>query len=1153
VIANAFGAVTSSNALLQVAPLGFNSQPQPLAVLAGTNAMFSVAVNGQGPFTYQWQLNGTNISNGSKSVLFVNNVSPTNGGEYSVIVSNSFGMLVSSNALLTVIPLAISTQPHSEITFLGGTALLTVSATLLGPFYYQWQRNGANIIGATNDFLLLANADPSQDGTYSVIVSNIFGTVTSSNATVTVCAAAAWGDNSAGQTSVPLELTNATMISAGYYHALFLKPDGSVGAWGDDADGDAEVPTNLTNVVDISAGGYHNLALKSDTTVVAWGAGEVDHGDYANDEVHGQSIVPAGLTNVVRVTAGGFHSLALKSDGTVIAWGWNLSGQSTVPPSLTNVVALAAGWAHSLALKSDGTIVGWGYNHEGELNLPSNLSNVVAIAAGYYFSMALKSDGTVIAWGDNSAQQTTVPIGLSNVVAIAASGYHCLALKADGTLVGWGDNSDGQNNIPVGLTNVVMISAGAYYNLALVPHGPPVAIVPAVQLTILGGQTVYVPAIDIGLRPLSCQWQFGGVNLIGATNPLLTLIGTQATSGTYALVVSNSYGKTTSSNVSLTVIPLLIGSPPANQNVLAGTNMTLTVTANGWTPFNYQWQFDGTNLPGATSATLTVSNIQPVQAGQYAVAVGNAFGVVTSSAAQVEVAPLAITVQPRNQSTFLGGTASFSVSAALEGPFTYQWRLNNTPISGATNSSLLLTNVQLTEAGLYSVVVQNVLGSAVSSNATLFVSQGEGWGYNSAGQASVPQGLTNVVKIAAGGYHSLALLQNGTVVAWGLNANGQANVPAGVSNVVAIAAGAYHSLALMSNGAIRAWGLNNYGQTTVPASLTNGVATAAGFYHSVALRSDGTLIAWGNNGSGQTAVPVGLSNVVAVAAGGYHTIVLKRDSTVISWGLNDYGQTNVPVGLSNVVAISAGLYHSLALRNDGSVTAWGNNAYNQTTIPAGLSNVVAIAGGGYHNLVLRNDGTVAAWGNNFYGQASGPNGTANAEAIAGGLYHSLILFNPGTPYITEQPVSRTIDAGSTVRFNAAAIGMPVVTYQWQFNGTNVDGATNTSLLLTNAPLVSAGEYTFVASNLLGFATSYPAFLNVLRTTSQFGNNLQLGGEGFGFTLNGLSGHGPVVVYSSTNLIEWYPIYTNQAVLGSLRVLDSSATNSPLRFYRVIEE
>jgi alpha-tubulin suppressor-like RCC1 family protein len=1135
--------------------LALEIEPLSQTVPVGQTATFNVTAVSPDALAYQWLFAGTNIAGANNSSYTISNVQSNNAGVYNVVISNTVtsATIISSNAVLTVIPPALVVEPAYLTVAPGSTAMFSVDATGFYPIGFQWQFNGTNLPGATNSVLVLTNANSGEVGTYSVTVSNLYGSVTSTNVTLSVSPVAAWGDNSSGETAIPTSLTNAIMISAGYYHALSLRPDGSIGAWGDDSDGDIEVPTNLSSVVEISAGGYHNLALKSDGTVVAWGAGQVDHGIYANDLEHGQSIVPAGLSNVVGITAGGFHSLALKSDGTVVAWGWNLSGQTSVPTGLSNVVALAAGWAHTLALKSDGTIVGWGYSYDGELNMPSNLSNVVALAAGYYFSMALKADGSVLVWGDDSFGETNIPIGLSNVIAIAASGYHCLALESDGTLIGWGDNSGGQNDIPAGLTNVVMISSGAYYNLAIVPHGSPATIVPAVQLTILGGGTVFVPAMGVGSRPLSYQWESDGTNLVGATNLLLTLTGTQAMSGTYALVVSNSYGATTSSNVSLTVIPLLISSPPSSQNLLAGTNMTLTVAATGWTPFVYQWQFNGTNLPGATNLAMTVTNIQPFQAGNYAVAVGNVFGAVTTSAAQIQVAPLAITTQPQNQSTFLGGTASFNVSAAIEGPFTYQWQLNGSPIGGATNNSLLLTNVQFSQAGLYSVIVQNNLGAVLSSNAMLYVSQGAGWGYNSAGQATVPQGLTNVAKIAAGGYHSLALLQNGTVVAWGLNQYGQTTVPAGLSNVEAIAAGGYHSLALMSNGTVQAWGLSVYGQTTVPTGSSNCVAIAAGYYHSVAVRSDGTVMAWGINGSGQTSVPVGLSNVVAVAAGGYHTLVLKSDSTVSAWGLNNYNQTNVPVGLSNVVAISAGLYDSLALRNDGTVIAWGNNSYNQTNIPTGLSNVVAIAAGGYHNLALKNDGTVVAWGNNNYGQTSGPNATANVEAVAGGLYHSLILFNPGSPYITEQPVSRTIDAGAGVNFNAAAMGLPALTYQWQFNGTNVDSATNTLLVLTNVPLASAGQYTFVVSNLLGVTASYPAFLNVLRTTPQFGNNLQWGEEGFGFTLNGLSGHGPVVVYASTNLMDWLPIYTNPPVLGTLQVLDPSATNSPIRFYRALEE
>src|SRR5207244_1535234 len=70
------------------------------------------------------------------------------------------------------------------------------------------------------------------------------------------------------------------------------------------------------------------------------------------------------------------------------------------------------------------------------------------------------------------------------------------------------------------------------------------------------------------------------------------------------------------------------------------------------------------------------------------------------------------------------------------------------------------------------------------------------WGHNLYGQTSVPPGLSNVVGIAAGGYHSLALRSDGTIVAWGDNSFGQTNVPTGLRDVVAIAAGRAHSLAL---------------------------------------------------------------------------------------------------------------------------------------------------------------------------------------------------------------------------------------------------------------------------------------------------------------------------------------------------------------------
>ena len=141
-----FGTVVSSNAIVSVTPLNITAQPQGICVLAGTNTTFSVTPSGQGPFSYQWELNGTNILGGTNSNLTVLNVSPAGAGFYAVAVSNAFGVLISSNALLMVIPIVISAQSQSETPFLGATTVLSVTAALEGPFYYEWQFDGTNIL-----------------------------------------------------------------------------------------------------------------------------------------------------------------------------------------------------------------------------------------------------------------------------------------------------------------------------------------------------------------------------------------------------------------------------------------------------------------------------------------------------------------------------------------------------------------------------------------------------------------------------------------------------------------------------------------------------------------------------------------------------------------------------------------------------------------------------------------------------------------------------------------------------------------------------------------------------------------------------------------------------------------------------------------------
>ncbi|MDB4809285.1 hypothetical protein OAH21_01085 [bacterium] len=265
------------------------------------------------------------------------------------------------------------------------------------------------------------------------------------------------------------------------------------------------------------------------------------------------------------------------------------------------------------------------------------------------------------------------------------------------------------------------------------------------------------------------------------------------------------------------------------------------------------------------------------------------------------------------------------------------------------------------------------------------------WGANRLKQCDVPSDLTDVVGIAAGRDHSLALKKDGTVVAWGYSYERQCDVPSGLTDVVGIAAGDHHSLALKKDGIVVAWGNNRDTQCNVPSDLTDVVGIAAGKYHSLALKKDGTVVAWGHNENKQCDVPSDLTDIMGIAAGDYHSLALKKDGTVVVWGSNLFKQCDVPSGLTDIMGIAAGYYHSLDLNKDGTVVAWGDNGFKQCDVPSDLTDVVGIAAGKYHSLALKKDGTVVAWGNNDNKQCDVPSGLTDVVGIAAGYGHSIAL------------------------------------------------------------------------------------------------------------------------------------------------------------------
>ena len=462
VVSNAGGTVTSLLASLTVTPKApvFTLQPVSAQVAAGTNFTFTGLANGSQPISYQWLRNGTSIANATQTAFSLTNVTPSNNGTYTLVASNAVNSVSSAPVTLIVIPVPQIVQPLTNLIVDSGSNLvLSVVASGSAPLSYNWQFNGLPL-SAVSSSLSISNIKPSQSGFYMVTVTNSRGAI-SSTGRVSVLGlagqASAWGDNAAGQSSVPAALGTVVAVTGGDYHTAALFHNGTLTVWGNNGDGQATVPTNILHFVALTSGAAHNLAVTETGSVVAWGRNEA-----------GQCNVPAGTSNtVVSVAAGDSFSLALLNNGTVTGWGDNSFGQISIPGGLTAVQAIVAGREHSLALRANGLVTAWGYNTYGQATVPASVSNVAAIAAGYLHSAALLSNGMAIVWGDNSFGQTNVPPSATNLVAIAAGDFHTLALRADGTVIAWGDNSLGQTAVPVGLNHAIAVACGNYHSLAL--------------------------------------------------------------------------------------------------------------------------------------------------------------------------------------------------------------------------------------------------------------------------------------------------------------------------------------------------------------------------------------------------------------------------------------------------------------------------------------------------------------------------------------------------------------------------------------------------------------------------------------------------------------------------------------------------------------
>ena len=928
-------------------PMTFQIVPAGSSITLSSGLAQSVAL------ACQWSFNGTPLTGATNAELTLQNAQTNQTGTYSLVASNAFGLLTMTATVLTIIPTVILSPPQSQTSFVNATVNLSVTFVSTVPVTYQWSFNGTNLPGATGPSLSLAQIAPDQQGNYSVALSNLYGTVVSPGANISVTSLVAWYAGS--RSSFGMNLGDVVSLTRTRNdHVQAVRADGTVAGWAP--------PGNPTNIVAVANGYEHAIALRAEGTVLAWG-----------DNYDGQTNVPPDLTNAIAIACGDFHNLALRADGSVSAWGddHDYFGATDVPSYLANVVGIAAGTWDSLALTSDGQLFFWGtlyLANRGLFTVPPGLTNVVAVAAGDSHFLAGRNDGTVVAWGDNSYGQTNVPPDLTNVVAIAADGNESLAVTAGGTVIGWGSASGLPANV-VALSNVVAIAAGSEFNsfnLALIGSGPPHLTAPLVSRQVALGATTSFRAVAAGLFPFAYQWQFQGTDLPGATNSLLTLTNVQPQqAGSYSVMVSNASGVVTSESASLNVAPVLIDAviaQPSRLLAYGAENVSFSAVAQGLN-LNYQWLTNDVPIVGATNSTLTFSNVQLSQAAAYSVTVSNPFGSATSPNANLEVVPVWIQGQPRSQTNYPGAQVTLSATVVGVQPLSYQWSFNGTNLPGATNFSLSFLSLDPVQSGTYLLTISNIYGVVATQPANLAVLNLAEWQNsltNPPSFTSVPSDVISLAASSAG--WCLGLNADGTVISVPTPSAPAPQIPADLTNAIAIAAGWLHGLALRADGTVLAWGDNRLGQTNIPAGLAGVVSIVAAGSHNLALKSDGTVVGWGDNSFGQTDIPVGLTNIAAIAAGTNGSLALSRDGHVYGWGADDQGRPlSLPPDLTNLVAIATRDSMLLGIRDDGSLAVWQTNPAGPPYVPPGPSNLVEIAANPGLDLELADDGTVSSW------------------------------------------------------------------------------------------------------------------------------------------------------------------------------------------------
>jgi mucin-19 len=1029
----------------------------------------------------------------------------------------------------------ITLQPLDVLNLvLGNTANFQVSATSTATanLQYQWLRNGVRIPGATNNILTITDAKATDGGAFTVMVNDGVGVTESSTANLTLDILELLGDtvlDLLGITSGDIRGSNLGDTSqTGEPEIIPGDPGGSEVwySWTPLLGGVATFST-LGSGFDTLLGVYTGSA-PDNLTPVPSAINSDDGGGYLCSQI---SFNASGLTTYL-IAVDGYYGA---QGNIVLTWsmklGDSLPSASAIPPAVTTsstgTVQLSNPW---------GKNCDWLFNSVPIATNTNSLiiTNVNDATVGSYTARYTSSGGSVAYSRPTSVQANTLQDGSTATNAVAwnkfldsanvpfaptppmqgmAGGGDTRGYSVSQTFSTQGNSDEPGEPIvcnqnggsPAWFSYVTPVSGSLLINTAESTFN-----------TILGVYTG-LPNSFATLTNIGCGYT---TNYLSDGQPSV-LIPNVSTDQTNYIVVEGENGASGTVHLNINLgSPVSINTPPASQSAGPGTNVSLSVTVNGSTPISYFWQFNGTNIPAATNATITISNLGPSQGGSYTVVVSNVFAVVSTQAIVSVIQPPSIVNQPSNQVVCFGSTAILNCAASGGEPLAYQWQVNGASCLSATNSSFTIANVQMSNTGSYSCLVTNVAGVAASSTAMLVVSQSV---------PSVtwpnPAQITYGTALASAQLGATANVPGtftyapgaGTVVNAGTQTLSVVFTPSdtmdysAVTNTVSMVVSPA-PLTITANNRTKVYGqaITFSGTEFTAAGLVNGDIA-----NNVTLTSSGATAAASVGGSPYIIVPTaavgsGLANYVITYVPGALAVSPAALSVTANNRAKVYGQTATFSGtefttgglangdtVTSVTLSSAGAVASSAIGGSAYAivpsAASGSGLANYTisyvngllTIsPAGLTvtannraktygQTVVFAGTEFVAAGLLNGDTVASVTLTSSGSpasavvAGSPYNIVPSVATGSGLANYTISYNSGTLTVSPAPLSITANNQSKTYGQSIAFGETAFAAIGLLNNDSVNGVTLTSVGAGAAATVSGSPYSVSVSVATG--------------------------------------------------------------------------------------